>query len=91
MTSLITKKSSNKAKLQELAETIYKISQKNAMKFKISWVARNQNSTTEKEIENNRLWRLATTQSFYKYLSKILGQFAIDRFAHCDDIKCKKV
>lgn len=32
-----------------------------------------------------------TTQSFYKYLSKILGQFAIDRFAHCDDIKCKKV
>lgn len=55
MTSLITKKSSNKAKLQELAETIYKISQKNAMKFKISWVARNQNSTTEKEIENNRL------------------------------------
>lgn len=55
MTSLITKKSSNKAKLQELAETIYKISQKNAMKFKISWVARNQNSTTEEEIENNRL------------------------------------
>ena len=55
VTSLITKKSSNKAKLQELAETIYKISQKNAMKFKISWVARNQNSTTEKEIENNRL------------------------------------
>lgn len=91
MTSLITKKSSNKAKLQELAETMYKISQKNAMKFKISWVARNQILLPKKKLKTIDYDDWQTTQSFYKYLSKILGQFAIDRFAHCDDIKCKKV
>ena len=50
-TSLITKKGTNKPNLEEFVESINEKSQKNAVKFKISWISRNQNFIAEKMLK----------------------------------------
>lgn len=47
-TSLITKEGTNKPNLKEFVESINEKSQKHAVKFKISWISRNQNFIAEK-------------------------------------------
>ena len=50
-TSLITKKGTNKPNLEEFVESINEKSQKNAVKFKISWISRNQNFIAKKMLK----------------------------------------
>ena len=50
-TSLITKKGTNKPNLEEFVESINEKSQKNAVKFKISWISRNQNFIAEEMLK----------------------------------------
>lgn len=73
-------KCSDKPKLQELAKSIYKTSQKIALKFKISWITRNQNSIVGKiltiDYDN---WK--PTHSFYKNSSKIWGNLPAIKFS----------
>ena len=85
--SIIVSSGSNKQHLQKLAESIYDLTVPRSIKLDFLWVPRKQNTIADtlSKIYDFEDWE--TTNTLFKYLNRVWGPFAIDRFV--DNKNCK--
>ena len=87
--SIIVSSDSNKQHLQKLVESIYDLTVFGCAKLDVQWVPRKQNSIADTLSKMYDFEDWETTNTLFKYLNRVWGSFAMDRFADNENCKTK--